>query len=139
MAVRRMNRNDITRGRIFDQLAEQFGGSVLGMYDNKLRIEIIDDEGKVFQFSLTPVVHKDLVEESECQPYINTDEKIKMHEETLVKNEPKTKKKKKTTSPGKINQDNVAAVVEAAKSVLPTLSKEEEIQKLDSLMSELGL
>ncbi|MEG0153161.1 MAG: hypothetical protein RR744_08300, partial [Cellulosilyticaceae bacterium] len=138
-AVKRMNRNDITRGRIFDQLTEQFGGSVLGMYDNKLRIEVIDDEGKVFQFSLTPVVHKDLVEESDCEPYVCTDERIRLHEETLAKNAPKPKKKKKTTSPGKINQDNIAAVVEAAKNVLPTLSKEEEIQKLDSLMSDLGL
>ena len=42
--IGRLNKNDIVRGKIFDDLVEYFGNSVLGMYEGKLRVEIIDDE-----------------------------------------------------------------------------------------------
>lgn len=93
--IGRLNKNDITRGRIFDDLVEHFGGSVLGMYEGKLRVEIIDDEtGDVVQFSLAPVVHKTLVEEEECDEYVSIEEKIQQYQASLKKNEVKDKKKK---------------------------------------------
>lgn len=94
--IGRLNKNDVLRGRIFDDLVEHFGASTLGMYEGKLRIEIIDDEtGEVIQFSLAPVVHKSLVDEEECDKYVTTDEKIAMFQASLKKNEVKEKKSKK--------------------------------------------
>jgi hypothetical protein len=67
---------NVTRGRIFDKIAETFGGSVLGMYDGKLRIEILDENDSPIQFSLAPVIHKTLVEEEECDKLIPIDDQI---------------------------------------------------------------
>lgn len=83
--AKRLNKNDIVRSRIMDSLAEQYGNSVLGMYDGKLRVELIDDEGLVIQFSIAPIVHKSLVEEDQCDPYITTDDKIKEYQDSLSK------------------------------------------------------
>lgn len=94
MSIKRLNKNDIVRGRIMDDIAEFFGGSVLGVYDKKLRVEVIDDEGNIIQFSIAPVVHKDLIEPDECDEYVTTDEKIRVYEESLKKNAPKETKKK---------------------------------------------
>ena len=92
--IGRLNKNDITRGRIFDDLAEHYGNSVLGIYEGKLRIEIIDDEtDEVLQFSIAPIVHKSLVEEEECDRYIPINDKIEEYQASLKKNEEKKKKK----------------------------------------------
>ena len=94
--IGRLNKNDIVRGRIFDNLVEYFGNSVLGMYEGKLRVEIIDDEtDEVVQFSLAPVVHKSLVDEEECDQYVPIKEKIEQYQSSLKKNEVKEKKKAK--------------------------------------------
>ena len=94
--IGRLNKNDIVRGRIFDDLVEYFGNSVLGMYEGKLRVEIIDDEtGEIVQFSLAPVVHKSLVDEEECDQYVPINEKIEQYQSSLKKNEVKEKKKAK--------------------------------------------
>mgnify|MGYP006313715865 FL=1 len=94
--IGRLNKNDIVRGRIFDDLVEYFGNSVLGMYEGKLRVEIIDDEtDEVVQFSLAPVVHKSLVDEEECDQYVPIKEKIEQYQSSLKKNEVKEKKKAK--------------------------------------------
>ena len=75
--IGRLNKNDIVRGRIFDDLVEYFGNSVLVMYEGKLRVEIIDDEtGEIVKFSLAPVVHKTLVDEEERDKYMPIKEKI---------------------------------------------------------------
>lgn len=96
--IGRLNKNDIVRGRIFDDLVEHFGGSVLGMYEGKLRVEVIDDEtGEVVQFSLAPVVHKSLVDEEECDMYVPITKKIEEYQASLKKNEEKKPKKKKET------------------------------------------
>ena len=93
--IGRLNKNDMVRGRIFDDLVEYFGNSVLGVYEGKLRIEIIDDEtDEVVQFSLAPIVHKTLVEEDECDKYIPIKDKIEQYQASLKKNEVKEKKKK---------------------------------------------
>ena len=91
--IGRLNKNDIVRGKIFDDLVEYFGNSVLGMYEGKLRVEIID--GEIVQFSLAPVVHKSLVDEEECDQYVPIKEKIEQYQSSLKKNEVKEKKKAK--------------------------------------------
>lgn len=97
--IGRLNKNDIIRGKIFDDLVEYFGNSVLGVYEGKLRIEIIDDEtDEIVQFSLAPVVHKNLVEEEECDEYVSISEKIQEFQASLKKNEEKVVKKKKDIS-----------------------------------------
>ena len=94
--IGRLNKNDIVRGRIFDDLVEYFGNSVLGMDEGKLRVEIIDDEtGEIVQFSLAPVVHKSSVDEEECDQYVPINEKIEQYQSSLKKNEVKEKKKAK--------------------------------------------
>lgn len=94
--IGRLNKNDIVRGKIFDGLVEHFSSSVLGMYEGKLRIEIIDDEtGEVIQFSLAPIVHKTLVDEEECDEYVTIENKIQEYQASLKKNEEKVAKKKK--------------------------------------------
>ena len=93
--IGRLNKNDMVRGRIFDDLVEYFGNSVLGVYEGKLRIEIIDEEtDEVVQFSLAPIVHKTLVEEDECDKYIPIKDKVEQYQASLKKNEVKEKKKK---------------------------------------------
>ena len=155
--AKRLNKNDITRGRIFDKLAEVYGASVLGMYEGKLRIEIIDDEtDEVVQFSLAPVVHKVLVEETECDPYTTTQEKIDEYQASLKKNEPKVKKPKlpkvsatkKTVSAADVAKKAEAIIAEGEfnfgdevetpkKAAEPVISVDEEA-KINALMSELG-
>lgn len=78
--VCRLNKNDIVRGKLLDQLAEYFGESVLGVYRGKLRVEIIDEEGEVIQFSIAPTVHKTLVDEAECDKYIPIAKKIQIYQ-----------------------------------------------------------
>lgn len=137
--AKRLNKNDITRGRIFDQLAEMYGTSVLGMYEGKLRIEILDEEtDEVVQFSIAPVVHKTLINETECDPYVTTKEKIEKYQASLKKNEPKPKKtkaKKETTK----KVDKVIPVADfnfdEPKAKTPSV---DEDAKLNALMSELG-
>lgn len=142
MAIKRLNKNDIIRGRIMDGIAEHFGNSVIGVYDKKLRVEIIDEEtGDVIQFSVAPVVHKELVDPEDCDEYITTDEKIKLYEESLKKNTPSPKVKK---SKDKVKTDS-EKVVEAefnfdekpkAKVETPVISQAEQ-DNLDKIMAEL--
>ena len=85
MSRQRLNKNDILRSKLTDQLAKVYGNSLLGLYEDKLRIEIITEEGEVVQFSLMPIVHRDLVDESQCEPYVNTKEKVLRYNELLLK------------------------------------------------------
>lgn len=84
--AKRLNKNDVLRFKIIDEIAAHYDNSVLGYYDGKLRVELIDEEGEVVQFSIAPILHKTLVDESECEPYINIEERIKLYQESLKKN-----------------------------------------------------
>ena len=137
--AKRLNKNDIIRGRIFDTVANVYGSSVLGFYEGKLRIEIIDDEtGEVIQFSIAPTIHKTLVDEAECDPYLDTDARIAEYQATLKKNEDKKTKtkikgKKKDTTELAIDKDT-----KCEKENQKTISEDEQ-NKLDALMAELGI
>ncbi len=146
--AKRLNKNDVIRGRIFDTLAEVYGTSVLGFYEGKLRIEVIDDEtGEVIQFSLAPTVHKVLVDDSECDPYVNTDDRIAEYQSSLKKNEEKKAKPKKSKSKAKSKTEakEVKTIPvaefnfdEPVKVESKAVSDDEQA-KLDALMSELGI
>ena len=134
--AKRLNKNDIIRGRIFDDIASQFSNSVLGMYDGKLRIEIIDDEtGEVIQFSLAPVVHKSLVEEADCEKYISIDDRIAEYQSELKKNETKSKKKKKEKV--KDIEPTKEETTIKPKEVIESISLKEQ-EELDNLMKAIG-
>lgn len=153
--AKRLNKNDITRGRIFDKLAEIYGTSVLGFYDGKLRIEIIEEEtGEVIQFSLAPVVHKTLIDEVECDPYVSTDDRIAEYQASLKKTETKKSSKSKKTKEVVAKEKKVEVIpveefnfdepvvqepVEEKKPVAtePVISVDEQA-RLDTLMEELG-
>lgn len=154
--AKRLNKNDIIRGRIFDTIAEVYGSSVLGFYEGKLRIEVIDEEtGEVVQFSLAPTVHKVLIDESECDQYVNTDDRIAEYQSSLKKNEEKKPKKKKVAATKtakestienvapviKVEEFNFSAPIENTSDDLKveTVVSEDEQAKLDALMSELGI
>lgn len=139
MTIKRLNKNDILRGKIMDDIAKHFGNSVLGIYDKKLRIEVIDEEtGDVIQFSIAPVVHKELVDPEECDEYITTEEKIRIYEESLKKNSPVKSPAKKKDKPavsqeiksGEFNFDDASAVTQP--------SKEDEDEKLAKLLQDIG-
>lgn len=146
MAVKRLNKNDIIRGRIFDKVAEIYGASVLGFYEGKLRIEIVNEEtGEIVQFSIAPTIHKTLVDEEECEKYVNTDTRIAEYQASLKKNEDKVKPKKKSTEKKKTDTTVSEVVVEefnfdsapAPQKKADSVSKNEQ-EKLDALMAELG-
>ena len=88
---------NVVRGQIFDAIATAFGNSVLGMYDGKLRIEILNEVGQPVQFSLAPVVHKTLIDEAECDELVPIEEQLKNYE-NQTKTKTKAKAKAKTSS-----------------------------------------
>lgn len=145
--AKRLNKNDIIRGKIFDTLAEVYGTSVLGFYEGKLRIEIIDDEtDEVIQFSLAPTIHKTLIDDTECDPYVSIEDRIAEYQSSLKKNEEKKPKSKKKASPKKevavpetipVEEFNFDSIP-APKVEVSTVSADEQ-SKLDALMSELGI
>lgn len=143
MAIKRLNKNDILRGRIMDEIAAHFGTSVLGLYDKKLRIEMISEEGEVYQFSIAPTVHKELVDEAECDPYLTTDEKIKSYEETLQnkgnkKNEDKKSTKKETKEETKNTKLKKEEVLNETQEDANDEMSDEELRKIEELMKQIG-
>ena len=146
--ARRLNKNDIIRGRIFDTIAGVYGSSVLGFYEGKLRIEIIDEEtGEVIQFSIAPTVHKTLIDDSECDAYVDTDTRIAEYQASLRKNEVKKPKKKKEpkTKVAPKKESSAPAVItplefnfDEPTPAPKTVSADEQL-KLDALMAELGI
>lgn len=135
--AKRLNKTDIARGKIFDQIAGLYGNSVLGFYDGKLRIELIDEEtGEVIQFSIAPVMNKTLVDESECEPYRTIDERIEEYQSSLKKNDEKNKKTSKKKEEEKVEEK--VPETEQEKESLQELS-EEETKKLEDVMKSLGL
>lgn len=92
MAVKRMNKKDIVRSQITDEvvLALNTDNSLLGIYNNKVRFEILDDEGNPLQFSVAITLHKDLVEEADCGAYQSTEDKL-----ALIASAPKAERKTK--------------------------------------------
>lgn len=146
--ARRLNKNDIIRGRIFDTIAGVYGSSVLGFYEGKLRIEIIDEEtGEVIQFSIAPTVHKTLIDDSECDAYVDTDTRIAEYQASLKKNEvkkPKKKKEPKTKATPKKESSAPAVITplefnfDEPAPAPKTVSADEQL-KLDALMAELGI
>ncbi len=141
--AKRLNKNDVLRGRIFDSIAEIYGGSVLGFYEGKIRIEVIDEEtGEIVQFSLSPTIHKTLVDEIECDRYVDTDTRIAEHQLSLAQKEKPKKGKGKSKS--KVVAADTEIKVEEFNFEAP---KEKELVKvsveendlLNSLMSDLGL
>ena len=146
--VRRLNKNDIIRGRIFDTIAGVYGSSVLGFYEGKLRIEIIDEEtGEVIQFSIAPTVHKTLVDDSECDAYVDTDTRITEYQASLKKNEEKKPKKKKEpkTKAAPKKESSAPVVITPLEfnfdepAPAPKTVSVDEQSKLDALMAELGI
>ena len=146
--ARRLNKNDIIRGRIFDTIAGVYGSSVLGFYEGKLRIEIIDEEtGEVIQFSIAPTVHKTLIDDRECDAYVDTDTRIAEYQASLKKNEvkkPKKKKEPKTKAAPKKESSAPAVITplefnfDEPAPAPKTVSADEQL-KLDALMAELGI
>ena len=146
--ARRLNKNDIIRGRIFDTIAGVYGSSVLGFYEGKLRIEIIDEEtGEVIQFSIAPTVHKTLIDDSECDAYVDTDTRIAEYQASLKKNEvkkPKKKKEPKTKVAPKKERSATPVITplefnfDEPAPAPKTVSADEQL-KLDALMAELGI
>ena len=150
MAIKRLNKNDIIRGRIFDTIANVYGGSVLGFYEGKLRIEIVNEEtGEIIQFSVAPTIHKSLVDEEECDKYVDVDTRIAEYQASLKKNEEKEPKKKKPavkkkevvkkeTAPAEVmvEEFNFDEPVAKPKTTAPVSLDEQN--KLDALMAELG-
>ena len=146
--ARRLNKNDIIRGRIFDTIAGVYGSSVLGFYEGKLRIEIIDEEtGEVIQFSIAPTVHKTLIDDSECDAYVDTDTRIAEYQASLRKNEvkkPKKKKEPKTKATPK-KESSAPEVITPLEfnfdepAPAPKTVSADEQSKLDALMAELGI
>lgn len=137
-----------TRGQIFDRLAACFGTSVLGMYEGKLRIELMDDAGEVLQFSLAPVIHKTNVEEVECDKLVSIEDQMGAYEaaQTVKSSENEAKKAKtaaaKSKAP-KVAKDKTAisdAVAKLADAgpVTPIEVTPEEQAKLDELAKFLG-
>ena len=146
--ARRLNKNDIIRGRIFDTIAGVYGSSVLGFYEGKLRIEIIDEEtGEVIQFSIAPTVHKTLIDDSECDAYVDTDTRIAEYQASLRKNEVKKPKKKKEpkTKVAPKKESSAPAVITPLEfnfdgpARAPKTVSADEQSKLDALMAELGI
>ena len=137
--AKRLNKNDIIRGRIFDTVANVYGSSVLGFYEGKLRIEIIDDEtGEVIQFSVAPIIHKTLIDEAECDPYLDTDARIAEYQATLKKNEGKKTKTKTKEKKKDATEQTTDKEIEGENQNQKTLSEDEQ-NKLDALMAELGI
>jgi hypothetical protein len=54
--AKKLVKPNVLRGQIFDKLAAAFGDSVLGVYENKLRVEIIDEDGNVIDKSTGQIV-----------------------------------------------------------------------------------
>lgn len=136
---------NVVRGQIFDKIAEAYGNSVLGMYDGKLRMEIIDDDGNVVQFSLAPVIHKTLVEEEECDDLIPIDEQMEAYNKAIEEKEAakaaakeekaKAKATKKTSTAKKVVETK-ATEVPTIKTVPPSkeiVLSDEEQAKIDEL------
>ena len=123
----KLTKPNLLRGQIFDKLSETFGDSVLGMYDGKLRVEILNEIGEPVQFSLAPVVHKTLIDEEECDKLVPIQEQVEAYDkaqQTKTKTKDKAKTKAKTETKAEETQVFPTEKVE--------LSQEEQ-DKLDKL------
>jgi len=139
----KLTKPNYTRGQIFDRLAACFGTSVLGMYDGKLRVEIIDGEGTVIQFSLAPVIHKANVEEEECDELIPIEDQLSAYESAqsvkTASNIAKKDAKVKSTAKSKAAKgtfETASPKAEAAQ-VVPIEITDEERENLDKLNASL--
>lgn len=141
----KLTKPNYTRGQIFDTLAACFGTSVLGMYDGKLRIELIDAAGEVIQFSLAPVIHKVNVEEEECDALVSIEDQMGNYESAqsvktaanIAKKDAKTKSTAKEKAADKGTFEDVLLNAEAAQEV-PIAVTADEQAKLDELVKSLG-
>lgn len=136
-----------TRGQIFDRLAACFGTSVLGMYEGKLRIELMDDAGEIIQFSLAPVIHKSNVEEVECDKLVSIEDQMGAYEGAQATKTAENEAKKaktaaaKTKTPkAKTDKTPVGDIVADLVLTPPTPIEVtvEEQAKLDELAKFLG-
>ena len=131
----KLTKPNLLRGQIFDKLAETFGDSVLGMYDGKLRIEILNEAGEPIQFSLAPVVHKTLIDEEECDELIPIQEQVEAYDkaqETKTKDKPKTATKPKTKT--KTESKAEAAPIVPAEKVELSQEEQDKLDKLNALL-----
>ena len=125
----KLTKPNVLRGQIFDKLAEAFGDSVLGMYDGKLRIEIINEDGEPIQFSLAPVVHKVLIDEEECDDLVPIQEQVEAYEKAQSA---KAKTKTKTKAEEKAEESVVTSV--PAEEVVLTEEEQNKLDKLNALL-----
>jgi hypothetical protein len=136
---------NVVRGQIFDQLAACFGESTLGMYDGKLRFEIMNDEGEVIQFSLAPVIHKSLVDETECDVLVPVAEQIAEYEAAVAAKNADAQAKKAATAAKKAGTKKASkketadapAISTDSISVAPAELTADEQAKLNDLASLL--
>ena len=133
--VKRLVKPNEVRGTVLDKIAGAFGDSVLGMYDGGLRIEILDKEGNVVQFTVKPVIHKALVSAEECDPLVPIDTQMKEYEAALAA---RGAKKDTKAAPAKDKDvqasDNAAPIV----TTTPCLEvSEEDKAKLNALADSL--
>lgn len=140
--TKKVTKPNTLRGQIFDKLAETFGTSVLGMYEGKLRIEILNDDGEPVQFSLAPVVHKNLVDEEECDELVPITEQVAAYEAVLAEKEKERAEKKAATEAKKQKQKKnkekgTTAVVDTPVEAVEVELTEEEKDKLDKLSATL--
>ena len=133
--VKRLVKPNEVRGTVLDKIAGAFGDSVLGMYDGGLRVEILDKEGNVVQFTVKPVIHKTLVSVEECDALIPIDTQMKEYEATLAARN--TKKDSSKAAPAKdknVQASDAAPVVTS--TPCPELSADDKA-KLDALADSL--
>lgn len=134
------------RGQIFDKLAECFGDSTLGMYDGKLRFEIVDDAGEVIQFSLAPVIHKALVDETECDELVPIADQMAEYTaavdaknaDALAKKAATAAKKAGTKKKATPKKEEVSApAIDSITPATPVVITEDEQNKLNDLAAML--
>lgn len=94
----RLIKPDLSRGEVFDKLVKCFGGQVLGMYEGNLRIETIDSQGEINQFSIKVTKGKTLLDDVECDPYIPSSEQMKIYEQALERKMLEVENKKRNKS-----------------------------------------
>ncbi len=133
----KLTKPNVLRGQIFDKLAETFGDSVLGMYDGKLRIEILNEAGEPVQFSLAPVVHKNLIDEEECDGLVPIEEQVLAYNKAQESKKTKTKtdtSKKDTPSKKKEQKEEDATPNIPVAEVELSQEEQDKLDKLNALL-----
>ena len=90
------------RGSVIDKIVECFGNQVLGIYEGAIRIETMDDNGEIHQFSIKTTKNKTIIDECEATPYVpiaeltaNYEKLVAEREAELALKEKKKQSKKK--------------------------------------------